>query len=567
MATRPPLSPPVNETEHTVSRITREGKKLTYRLSVMQQPERARACGAGAKSSADRRPVDPPPVVELRIFESDPSDDHHKTDITFAYNANFFLFATLDTARPMAQGRLAPNPTFPVLTGVPVAGVAYLDRPSQAGYFIFPDLSVRHEGVYRLNFHLYEETKDSKDITEGTPMSKPIPASNPTKPSAPKSCLDFRLEVVTVPFTVFSAKKFPGLTTSTSLSRIIAEQGCRVRIRRDVRMRRRGDKRPDDYDFDEKRAYRSVDRFSTPDTYVANPIERPRSTSIGTVDPAFPYGPEAQRRPSATEYHFQATQPYQRPIPPTPTQSCTPAPTGPPHPSHTPSYSSHLSFGSTQTQYSAPQLPRTPQSATPPASVYSPRPSISHARNPSICTEYESTHAGYPCPSDRLQAERSSYLPPLRLEPPKGLNMQQSADPRSSDPTACHSMVQPPAARTQNPHLVPSLPPLKSLSGEYSNNPQPMNGFTHSPSHDLNSGKKLFWETGSSVSKRNYEDSFGHDERPLYNGMRPDSEAYTPGSRRSSEASRLSFYSETRDEMAYKRANGRMATKISPAIQ
>jgi len=49
MAARPAMMPPHNETEHTVSRITREGKQLTYKLSVMQQPERARACGAGAK--------------------------------------------------------------------------------------------------------------------------------------------------------------------------------------------------------------------------------------------------------------------------------------------------------------------------------------------------------------------------------------------------------------------------------------------------------------------------------------------------------------------------------------
>lgn len=49
MATRPPMVPPVNETEHTLSRITREGKNITYKLGVMQQPERARACGAGAK--------------------------------------------------------------------------------------------------------------------------------------------------------------------------------------------------------------------------------------------------------------------------------------------------------------------------------------------------------------------------------------------------------------------------------------------------------------------------------------------------------------------------------------
>ncbi|GKZ26307.1 velvet protein [Aspergillus brasiliensis] len=558
MATRPPLSPPVNETEHSVSRITREGKRITYKLNVMQQPERARACGAGAKSSADRRPVDPPPVVELRIFESDPNDDVHKTDITFAYNANFFLFATLETARPMAQGRLAPTPTFPVLTGVPVAGVAYLDRPSQAGYFIFPDLSVRHEGIYRLSFHLYEETKDSKDADESAPMRSPMMKGN-AKPSIPKSFLNFRLEVVSVPFTVFSAKKFPGLTTSTSLSRIIAEQGCRVRIRRDVRMRRRGDKRSDDYDFDEERSHRGrlPDRYSTPDTY-ANPVERPRSTSIGSVDPAFSYGPEAPRRPSATEYGFPNPQTYPRPMPPAPApappSSSTPTPVAPIAPSsRSSSYTSHLSFGATRTQYPAPQLPGTPQSATTPTQVYSPHPTYAHARNPSTSTEYEPMPSGYP--SSRLPAERSTYskpLPPIRVLHP-------------SDPTAYRAMANPVAPRSQTPsNAAPSLPPIASISAEYSNNlPQPPSNLAPSPNREP---RGFLWDTRTAASsKRPHEDAFGHSERPLYNGMRPDNDNYPSADRRPSDVHRAALLSD-RDEMAYKRANGRMATKISPAI-
>ncbi|KAK3073454.1 velum formation- protein, partial [Coniosporium uncinatum] len=65
----------------------------------------------------------------------------------------------------MAQGRVPPTPaSFPVLTGTPVAGMAYLDRPQPAGYFIFPDLSVRHEGKYRLAFALFEELKEAKDM-------------------------------------------------------------------------------------------------------------------------------------------------------------------------------------------------------------------------------------------------------------------------------------------------------------------------------------------------------------------------------------------------------------------
>ncbi|KKK12807.1 hypothetical protein P175DRAFT_0453585 [Aspergillus ochraceoroseus IBT 24754] len=592
MATRS-IPAPMNETEHSVTRITREGKKITYKLNVMQQPERARACGAGAKSSADRRPVDPPPVVELRIFESDPNDDSHKTDITFAYNANFFLFATLDTARPIAQGRLAPAPNCPVLTGVPVAGVAYLDRPSQAGYFIFPDLSVRHEGVYRLSFHLYEETKDSKDATEGASI---VPNTIPSKISAPQSFLEFRLEVVSVPFTVFSAKKFPGLTTSTSLSRVIAEQGCRVRIRRDVRMRRRGDKRAEDYEYEEERVYssRHSDRYSTPDTYATNPPERPRSTSISTVDHSYPYG--SQRRPSGPEYPHQNPQPYSRPMPHTPTTapaaSCTPvlppapapasmssapiagpspgsAPSPAPSPAapaaapppHTPSYQSHLSFGATQTQYPAPQLSRTPQPAAAPSNTYSPRPSFSHARNSSSGPEYEPS-SSYPYPHPRLPNERPGYkpaLPPLRL--PNTLAMPGGDGP--------HSLGQPGAPRSQAPsNKVTSLPPLKSISTEFTpTSSHPPSSLGSSPYHDLGPGKSFLWETGQSLTKRTHEESFGHEERSLYNGMRPDSESYPGGmQRRPSFGSRAALF-DSSDQMAYKRANGRMATKISPAMQ
>lgn len=42
------MTAPVPSTE-TVTRVTKEGRKLTYRLTVIQQPERARACGSGAK--------------------------------------------------------------------------------------------------------------------------------------------------------------------------------------------------------------------------------------------------------------------------------------------------------------------------------------------------------------------------------------------------------------------------------------------------------------------------------------------------------------------------------------
>jgi hypothetical protein len=41
-----------------ITRVTVEGRKLSYSLRVIQQPERARACGSGAKCTD--LPIMPP---------------------------------------------------------------------------------------------------------------------------------------------------------------------------------------------------------------------------------------------------------------------------------------------------------------------------------------------------------------------------------------------------------------------------------------------------------------------------------------------------------------------------
>jgi hypothetical protein len=318
-----------------------------YQLRVIQQPERARACGTDAfLASADRRPVDPPPVVELRIFEGDSMND-----ITFSHNANFFLYATLETARVIAQGRVQQPPaSFPVLTGFPVSSMAYLDRPTPAGYFIFPDLSVRHEGKYKLAFNLYEEVKEAKDGDAEPAANHPDHPNNKPKaqePHAPQEHYHWRLEVQSLPFTVFSAKKFPGLAESTALSRIVAEQGCRVRIRRDVRMRRRENKASKEYDdFDDERMYSGHE--APVEAYqgsIPNSSERgDRQSSVATANahPSAPY--EAERRSSLQEPNYYPPQ-YQSGYP------------GPPSAAQA---ASHLSFGPHGQQYATPQYPSGP---------------------------------------------------------------------------------------------------------------------------------------------------------------------------------------------------------------
>ncbi|EXJ93503.1 hypothetical protein A1O1_01895 [Capronia coronata CBS 617.96] len=232
------MAQPRNETRSEHSRMTIDGRRITYHLEVVQQPEKARACGSGPRSSADRRPVDPPPVVELRVFCND-------SDITMLYDATFMLYASLEVARPIASGKMHTPPAIPVLTGVAVASAAYLDRPKKAAYFIFPDLSVRHEGWYRLKFSLFEGVKHEADADQGMPFVHSSPSTDKLTAPVRHESMANRLEVQSVPFQVYSAKKFPGLNTSTYLSKLVAEQGCRVRIRRDIRQRKRPQKEPE----------------------------------------------------------------------------------------------------------------------------------------------------------------------------------------------------------------------------------------------------------------------------------------------------------------------------------
>lgn len=244
-------------------------------------------------ANSDRRPVDPPPVVELRIYEG-PSIEQGKL-ITFEYNANFFLYASLQSARTIAPGR-AQNATPnnpPILTGVPASGMAYLDKPAEAGYFIFPDLSVRHEGTYKLSFSLFEMTKEERDYD-----------------LEPSGCdllngVDWRMEIETAPFSVFSAKKFPGLMESTALSRTVAEQGCRVRIRRDVRMRKR-DGKPSN--MDRREAEYTRHRTVTPAPTDDSRVIRARSISSSS-EHRVPFSADVSRRPSLADSYPPATRP------------------------------------------------------------------------------------------------------------------------------------------------------------------------------------------------------------------------------------------------------------------
>jgi hypothetical protein len=472
---------PTNIDEETVvsrmQRRTREGRSLWYQLSILQQPERARACGSGMKANSDRRPVDPPPVVELRIIEGE--DYTQGKDITFDYNANLFLYASLEHARPLAHGRVqnAATNNPPILTGVPASGMAYLDRPTEAGYFIFPDLSVRHEGLYKLTFSLFETTKEEKDFD-----------LNPSDSDMPPG-VDWRMEIQTKPFIVFSAKKFPGLMESTTLSKMVADQGCRVRIRRDVRMRKREPKQ--DYDRRGGEDYPRRHRTVTPAAEDPHSL-RARSVSNSSEHRA-PYPADVQRRPSAVG----ATAAYPPPPPPPSYEAAAPASGG------------HLSFGnSAAPQYAAPRQYSQSQPAVPPSPTgHYPQAAQSpsygyHASRPSTSMQ--------PIKADPYERRGSSaYMPPSP-------SVHSSADRRDSHasypatPIAAHPPPQ--SLQHSQPHAQRpnSLAPLK-ISALMSPLP-PIEAQTEQlpPPPPMPTG-----------GKRKHDHVFSQNMRPLHNGQRP----------------------------------------------
>ncbi|KAL7926542.1 velvet factor domain-containing protein [Trichoderma austrokoningii] len=490
------------DTFQRIHRITRENRHLWYQLTVLQQPERARACGSGMKANSDRRPVDPPPVVELRIIEG-PSVEEGK-DITFDYNANFFLYASLEQARPMAHGRVQNGATNnpPILTGVPASGMAYLDRPTEAGYFIFPDLSVRHEGYFRLSFSLFETTKEAKDFD-----------MEPTESDLPPG-VDWRMEIKTQPFNVFSAKKFPGLMESTPLSKTVADQGCRVRIRRDVRMRKRDGKGSSSYD-------RREEEYARRRTVTPAPAEDPhglraRSASNASEHRA-PYMPqEPPRRPSAAEsYHAPALHPQQQPPPPPPPSYDAPPPAA--RPGH------HLVFGDgVVPQYGAPAAPPRPyghpqNAPIPPATPTGPYPTAAASPSPYAKADPQPYNYGA-----RPPAPNPAPIPPMR---------HAMYDNRPSDPYASAER-RPPYAAPYAPSGPPApYPASNTLPPPLLARRESLNQATLAPLRIASLVSPLppieaqteplppppMLSTGG---KRKHDYVFSQNTKPLYNGQR-----------------------------------------------
>lgn len=117
-------------------------------------------------------------------------------------------------------------------------------------WFVLQDLSVRTEGHFRLRFSFV-----NVGIPPGAPGSSAVPQQVPNAPPNTHMVSLTQVNTTKAPvlaqvfsdvFTVYSAKRFPGVVESTPLSKCFATQGIKIPIRKDGPGK--GDKDRDDED-------------------------------------------------------------------------------------------------------------------------------------------------------------------------------------------------------------------------------------------------------------------------------------------------------------------------------
>jgi len=173
------------------------------RILIRQQPVQAKQ---SVVFDRERRPLEPPPIVQITFGQLTGQET-----MTCLQSPYYFMTARLVTPDSTLDHLNLCDEDDEVLTGSVVSSLHRLkDIDNQdAGFFVFGDLAIKIAGVYRIHFSLFEMS-NGQVITRDT--------------------------IATEPFTVYSPKQFPGPLESTFLSRTFADQGVRMRIRKEHRM-------------------------------------------------------------------------------------------------------------------------------------------------------------------------------------------------------------------------------------------------------------------------------------------------------------------------------------------
>ncbi|OJJ48318.1 hypothetical protein ASPZODRAFT_14462 [Penicilliopsis zonata CBS 506.65] len=172
-----------------------------FHLIIRQQPERARVAGDKEKA---RKPIDPPPIVQLQVKEQNSYLAQHYLQSPYYILCCSVCHATEDLPAPVGSSSTA-------LAGTSVSSLHHLKDldNTDGGFFVFGDLSIRISGEFRLKFTLFEIQNDS--------------------------IVTNLKSIISEPFTVSLPKSFPGMAESTLLSKSFADQGVKLRLRKQPR--------------------------------------------------------------------------------------------------------------------------------------------------------------------------------------------------------------------------------------------------------------------------------------------------------------------------------------------
>jgi hypothetical protein len=208
------LSPATAAPPNSFSRVS-QLPPLTYTLTIRQQPVAARACGFGER---DRRVIDPPPILELKITDKatgGPEQDH--TGMLALHCT--LLNPTNQEDETQAASTATDMQSTRRLMGTLVASPyqAKDERGIAGTFFVFPDLSCRAPGRYRLHFKLLRI--DPFNMQQG--------AIHGTVAS-----------IITEVFNVYTAKDFPGMRASSALLKALRRQGLNVGVKKGSEARR-----------------------------------------------------------------------------------------------------------------------------------------------------------------------------------------------------------------------------------------------------------------------------------------------------------------------------------------
>lgn len=186
------LSPLYNAQSHTSFSLS-NGHKMIVRFR--QQPKRSRMIGFAEK---DRRPIDPPPVLELICLDlyGNRIDCSSICQDFVACAALYCKDGRLDRSF-IRQNKLDAYPydttrIYNSLEGETDANCQVLldEKGMKSCYFIFPQLSVRIRGEFRLKFVIVNPREAESSSTKNCPMMA---------------------QILSDPFVVYTIKDFPGV--------------------------------------------------------------------------------------------------------------------------------------------------------------------------------------------------------------------------------------------------------------------------------------------------------------------------------------------------------------------